>query len=371
MTSLSSVRKTPTEAQKRMIAGRQSFKCANRPDIKLKGLETYQCPLWQKNKGDNPGSFDQSGFELDHIDELCMSGDNSLDNFQALCKSCHCVKTKKFLMKKANNLYHPVYGKFITKHGNHLLYLADSHVITRNSKIWSQNRPPDTLRIEELKRYIEQIGYVDGILYFANIPDEGLVCYDGNHRREALNLINKSFKIFINVIESPSYRYLCDKFVSLNKCVPVTELYLDLDINKEVFTNNDSQIMNSVSQTTPITKKETNISKEHIKQVILELAKFYADKWKDHRKTSPNPNRPHFNWDSLQLRLKRILEKENKINDIQLKSSESYKDLIKPLLDYIESYNTQIGLKKFTYGVSTKTIAKCDRNNCYIFLETL
>ena len=355
MTSLSSIRKTPTEAQKRMIAGRQSFKCANKPDVKLKGIETYQCPLWLKNIGDNPGSFDQSGFELDHIDELCMSGDNSLDNFQALCKSCHCVKTKKFLMKKANNLYHPVYGKFITKHGDHLLYLADSHVITRNSKIWSQNRPPDTLRIEELKRYIEKIDYVDGILYFANISDEGLVCYDGNHRREALNLINKSFKIFINVIESPSYRYLCDKFVSLNKCVPVTELYLDLDINEEVSTTNDTQI-------TPLIKKETNISKEQIKQVIQELAKFYANKWKDHRKTSPNPNRPHFNWDSLQLRLKRILEKENKLTT--LLSIESYKS-------FIESYNTQIGLTKFTYGISTKTIAKCDRNNCYIFLETL
>ena len=86
--------------KKRMVAGRQCYKCANNLNTKLKGLETYKCPLWQRNPDDNQGSFDQSGFELDHINELSMSGDNSPDNFQALCKSCHSVKTKRFMMKK-------------------------------------------------------------------------------------------------------------------------------------------------------------------------------------------------------------------------------------------------------------------------------
>ncbi len=84
-----------TEARKRFIAGKQHYKCANNPSTKLKRLENYDCPLWDK-ENDNKGSFDQSGFEIDHIDEFFVSHDNTEDNLQALCKSCHSVKTKKF-----------------------------------------------------------------------------------------------------------------------------------------------------------------------------------------------------------------------------------------------------------------------------------
>ena len=71
------IRLNPTDAQKRMVAGRQSFKCANNKNVTLKGLETYKCPLWQRAIDDNQGSFDQSGFELNQIKELSVSGDNS------------------------------------------------------------------------------------------------------------------------------------------------------------------------------------------------------------------------------------------------------------------------------------------------------
>ena len=236
--SSNSIRITPTEAQKRLVAGRQSFKCANNSNVILKGIENYKCPLWLKSDSDNKGSFDQSGYELDHINELSVSGDNSLDNFQALCKSCHCVKTKNFLMKKTNTLYHPIYGKLILKQGLHKIYLADSHIITRNSNIWSKNRTPDILRIKEIMNYIESNNFVDGILFLANIQDEGLVCYDGNHRREALKMLDKSYKIFVNVIENPTLKYLCDKFTSLNKCVPKTELLLQSEINKDKVNDN-------------------------------------------------------------------------------------------------------------------------------------
>lgn len=83
-----------TNATRKKIAGRQSYKCANRPKSNLKGLENYKCPLWQKQE--DRGSFDESGFEIDHIIEHCLTADDSDDNLQALCKSCHNVKTKRF-----------------------------------------------------------------------------------------------------------------------------------------------------------------------------------------------------------------------------------------------------------------------------------
>lgn len=85
-----------TEAIKKRIAGKQAFKCANRPNINLKGLEGYECNLWKLND-ENKGSFDESGYEIDHINEHCKTGDDSEENLQALCKSCHLVKTKRFL----------------------------------------------------------------------------------------------------------------------------------------------------------------------------------------------------------------------------------------------------------------------------------
>ena len=114
---MSASRISPSEAQKRMVAGRQSFKCANKSGITLKSSDIYRCPLWRRPESDDRGSFDQAGYELDHIEELVTSGNNALDNYQALCRGCHSVKTKNFLMYRSNNIYHPIYGKFIVKQG--------------------------------------------------------------------------------------------------------------------------------------------------------------------------------------------------------------------------------------------------------------
>ena len=70
-----------TESQKRRVAGRQRFKCAE-------SIPDYTCPL----KGE---PFDESGYEIDHIQELRDGGSNELTNLQALCISCHRVKTTR------------------------------------------------------------------------------------------------------------------------------------------------------------------------------------------------------------------------------------------------------------------------------------
>lgn len=87
------------ESLKKRIAGKQFYKCANEPDSNLYGLSGYECPLW-KNKGKNHGSFDESGYDIDHINEFCISKDDNEDNLQALCKCCHSVKTKRFMANR-------------------------------------------------------------------------------------------------------------------------------------------------------------------------------------------------------------------------------------------------------------------------------
>lgn len=326
------VRKKPTDATKRLIAGKQSYKCANNPNVKLKGIETYLCPLWQKSINDNPGSFDESGFELDHINELSVSGDDSLENFQALCKSCHAVKTKKFQMKKSNNIYHPIYGKFILKQNNHTIYLADSVNIINNSDRWSENRPPDQLRVKEIKEYISKINSVDGILYFANIPNEGLVCYEGEHRRQALKLLEKNYKIFVNIVENPSVDYLRSKFISLNKCVPVTELYLNNNDNHKC-TQNQLEIIEAVTN-------------------------HYCRKWKTHRKTNPNPNRPNFNKEMLKQKIFNIIEDEIKNNITKEK-----------MIYLVDKFNEELLHNIDQTKCTRPMLNKCNISGCYLFLQ--
>lgn len=134
------------------------------------------------------------------------------------------------------------------------------------------------------------MGYVDGVIYLANIENEGLVCYDGNHRRCALMNLPKNYKVIINILENPTFEVLKEKFRSLNICVHVTELFLNPE-NKD--THQDM-----------LTK-------------IMDVTEYFCSIWKSHRKTSPNPKRPNFNRDSLQSKIVYIIETENKsINEL-------------------------------------------------------
>lgn len=90
------LKRTVTESQKKFIAGCQRYKCANNPNSNLNGLSQYDCPLWKNNDG----SFDEAGYEIDHIEEFCKNGNDDNSNLQALCISCHRVKTKLFNMNR-------------------------------------------------------------------------------------------------------------------------------------------------------------------------------------------------------------------------------------------------------------------------------
>jgi hypothetical protein len=76
-----------TDSQKKRVAAKQEHKCAN--TINTTTVPDYVCPFTNK-------VFDESGYDVDHIKELIDSGDNTLDNLQALCINCHRVKTLRF-----------------------------------------------------------------------------------------------------------------------------------------------------------------------------------------------------------------------------------------------------------------------------------
>jgi hypothetical protein len=91
-----------TESIKKKIAGKQRFKCANKPNSNILGLEDYPCVLW-KLDDEHKGSFDESGYEIDHKKEFSVSGNDSEENLHALCINCHRVKTKRFLSRNKSS----------------------------------------------------------------------------------------------------------------------------------------------------------------------------------------------------------------------------------------------------------------------------
>ena len=74
---------------KKNVLLRQNNKCAA-------SIKDYKCLLWMVREG----YFDESGYQFDHIDEYCLTKDNSENNIQALCPNCHAVKTKRFRKNK-------------------------------------------------------------------------------------------------------------------------------------------------------------------------------------------------------------------------------------------------------------------------------
>jgi len=98
-----------TESQKRRVAGRQRFTCAG-------SVPDYVCPMKKE-------PFDESGYEIDHIQELRDGGTNDLSNLQALCISCHRVKTSRMTtaMAKKDNA---------SKTETHACYHCEQHTAT-------------------------------------------------------------------------------------------------------------------------------------------------------------------------------------------------------------------------------------------------
>ena len=90
------IRKTITQKTKDLIVNRQYNRCANSPLKPALNLSDYMCPFWIYNNG----VFDESGYAIDHIDEVSITSNNELENLQALCHNCHAVKTRKFKINK-------------------------------------------------------------------------------------------------------------------------------------------------------------------------------------------------------------------------------------------------------------------------------
>jgi hypothetical protein len=67
--------------QSRYISDKNKEIISNNPDANLFRISDFPCLLWE---GTRNGVFMESGYEFDHIVEICLSNDNSINNYHAL-----------------------------------------------------------------------------------------------------------------------------------------------------------------------------------------------------------------------------------------------------------------------------------------------
>lgn len=82
-----------TVAVKKQVASIQRFMCAA-------NISGYSCPLKGK-------PFDEAGYDIDHKVPLSEGGNNDVTNLQALCVSCHRVKTLRASVGKPKKTRQP------------------------------------------------------------------------------------------------------------------------------------------------------------------------------------------------------------------------------------------------------------------------
>lgn len=191
-------------------------------------------------------------------------------------------------------------------------------------KQWKFNRPPDLSRIPEIQAWMKQFNRMDGVLNLAYINGEGLVCFEGNHRRLALDGLD--IIVMVDVVWDATNESITHEFRRLNKSICVPELY--------------------------VVESESTLRGD-IEKAVSEFRKKYPTL----ESNSGRPQRPNYNRDKLTDEFHRLHKELNL----------SIPDLTSKLYTLNEVYKSQKDRTK----LSDKIIQKCEASGLWLFAWSL
>ena len=186
-------------------------------------------------------------------------------------------------------------------------------------KTWKYNRPPSDERIAEIRQWNSQFGRMDGVLNLAYVPRDGLVCFEGNHRRLALAGLN--ITVVADILWDVSDETVMHEFRRINKSVSVPDLYV----------------------------ADTEAS---LKLEIEALVNTFRKKYPTHETASGRPQRPNYNRDGL----------TDQITRLQTETCLTVSDIEKRLYE-LNSKLAQQGKSK----LSQKMLEKCESSGLWLF----
>lgn len=224
-----------------------------------------------------------------------------------------------------------IWEEFLSDRENARVWNDDKHPLYKMTadkfarleiKTWKHNRPPDEDRVREIHAEMVESRRVDNIIYLAHTSD-GLVCYDGNHRRLALKGVEGIDRILVDVMWRVDDETIKQEFVRLNKAMPVPDLYT----------------------------VEPAISFTDLNTVFQQFYK----KFKLNKVTSVSPQRPNFNETMI------TNEFTNAVKALKITPDE----LLRRLYALNETMKTR-DRSKLTQTV----IDRCTKGGCWIFAWT-
>lgn len=165
--------------------------------------------------------------------------------------------------------------------GHHRVYVVISKYIINASmsnhiERWSGNRKADPMRVNEIRKYMQETKRCPGTICLAEIGNK-VVCYDGNHRREAL--VPEVEYVLVDVMHNATESDVNKEFRFVNDCVMVPDMYVE----------------NSIETATDTTVIPHGVMKKAIEGFVFEFCKKYKTK----QSSSMRCHRPRFNRDVL------------------------------------------------------------------------
>ena len=188
-------------------------------------------------------------------------------------------------------------------------------------KTWKYNRPPTEPRISEIREWNSQFNRMDGVLNLAYIPGEGLVCFEGNHRRLALKDLDRPITVLVDILWDVTDEVVMHEFRRINKSVSVPDLY--------------------------VVETESSLKVE-----IEEFVKWFKKEYPSHETASERPQRPNYNRDGL----------TDQISRLQKETGLTMKDLAERLNALNAKYSEQSRAK-----LSAKIVEKCEKTGLWLF----
>lgn len=220
-------------------------------------------------------------------------------------------------------------------------------------KNWEYNRPADMVRIPEIAKQLKKQNYIDGFIYLVKSNETYhsrpvFYCYDGIHRIEALHYLSNSnndtcststnttsqtreldYKMVVHVYYEYDEMEIKRKFETLNKCIPVPEIY---------------------------TKAEKELN---MKNTIQEIVHYFYQKYTRHFSSNRRPNLPNENRDMF---MEKITEFFHEHSELLMFHSNK-------LIELIEQFNSIMREKCRIIKMTQKQRDKCEKNDCFLFIR--
>lgn len=227
-------------------------------------------------------------------------------------------------------------GKCIYNFNGHKGYMILWKLISPFCKTWSRNRDPDMGRVREMVEYYQTGGYIPRMIHLAEIKGEGMVCYDGNHRKEVFNICKEDddeLVCIVDVIFDATQNEVYRAFNNVNKSVQLPAIYIE-----ESSDNND------------------------VKADIVKLVRQYETKYKSFLSTSARCHSPNFNRDSFTDNIYNIYKSFCNLVSIQE---------IGNLLDKLNNEYAQGRMCRPHSQHKQSILEKCKKHNMWLFIDKI